>query len=162
MAADLARRAHEGQRRKYNGDPYIYHPARVAGRVGLLKYATEEMVAAAYLHDVLEDTDVRPAVIEQTFGSEVLKLVLGLTNPSKGSKAPRPERKMMDRQWLSAQSTQVKLIKLLDRIDNLREMSGAEDSFRKVYASESLLLASAIGDADAELREELERLARAL
>ena len=63
-AAALAVRAHEGQKRKYTGFPYITHPARVAGRVGILPVVTEEMVAAAYLHDVLEDTTITKAEIE--------------------------------------------------------------------------------------------------
>ena len=55
-AAAFARRAHAGQRRKYNDRPYIVHPARVAGRVAAHPQATETMVAAAFLHDVVEDT----------------------------------------------------------------------------------------------------------
>jgi (p)ppGpp synthase/HD superfamily hydrolase len=56
-AADLANIAHEGQKRKYNGRPYIEHLMRVAGRVTLLSDSTEEEIAAAWLHDVIEDCD---------------------------------------------------------------------------------------------------------
>ena len=57
-AAQFARQAHEGQRRKCNDRPYIEHPARVAARVTILPGATEAMVVAAWLHDVVEDTTV--------------------------------------------------------------------------------------------------------
>lgn len=159
-AAALAVRAHEGQKRKYNGRPYVTHPARVAGRVGLLPDVTEEMVAAAYLHDVLEDTTITREEIERETSPQVGFYVDWMTNKSKGIALPRAERKAMDRKRLAEAPPQVKLIKTLDRIDNLTEMAGAKDDFKKVYAQESLLLAEALGAGP--LTDELMALANEL
>lgn len=139
-AAALAVRAHEGQKRKYNGFPYITHPARVAGRVGILPGATEEMVAAAYLHDVLEDTTVTREEIEAATNAQVGFYVDCMTNKSKGTGLPRAERKAMDRRHLSEVPDEVKLIKAIDRMDNLMEMREAPVDFKRLYAEESLLL----------------------
>ena len=144
-AAALAVRAHEGQKRKYNSLPYITHPARVAGRVGILPGATEEMVAAAYLHDVLEDTTVTREEIEEATNAQVGYYVDCMTNKSKGTGLPRAERKALDRKHLSEVPAEIKLIKAIDRIDNLLEMSGAPADFKKSYAEESLLLADVLG-----------------
>lgn len=161
-AARIAERAHRNQKRKWNQDPYILHPARVAGRVGLHHLATETMMAAAYLHDVLEDTGMTAMDLEREVGPPVTDLVVALTNPSKRTQAPRGIRKEIDRQHLSLQSQEVKIIKMLDRIDNLREAGPAPSDFRRLYGNESLLLAFAIGDADDILRDELVRWAELL
>lgn len=154
-AAAFARRAHEGQRRKYTARPYIEHPARVAGRVAAHPRATEAMVAAAFLHDVVEDTTHTSADIEAVFGPEVAWLVGELTNPSRDSKAPRKARKQMDIEHLATVSREAKIIKILDRIDNLRDMRDAPIGFRRLYCAESRRLAAVIGDADSKLAEEL-------
>lgn len=145
-AAALAVRAHEGQKRKYTGQPYVTHPARVAGRVALIPGVTEEMVAAAYLHDVLEDTTTTRDEIEGVTNPQVGFYVDLLTNKSKGSALPREERKALDRKHLAEAPIQVRQIKALDRIDNLLEMVDAPKDFRKLYAAESILLADALGD----------------
>jgi guanosine-3',5'-bis(diphosphate) 3'-pyrophosphohydrolase len=124
-AAAFARQAHAEQRRKYNDRPYIQHPARVAGRVAARSQATEVMVAAAFLHDVVEDTPHTLDEILTEFGPDVARLVAELTNPSKGLKSPRRERKQIDRDHLAVVSVEAKIIKLLDRIDNLQEMVDA-------------------------------------
>ena len=154
-AASFARCAHADQRRKYNDRPYIQHPARVAGRVAAHPDATEVMAAAAFLHDVVEDTPYTLDEIVAEFGRDVARLVAELTDPSKGMKAPRHERKQIDRDHLALVSVEAKIIKLLDRIDNLQEMAAAPSGFRKKYCEESRLLAEVIGDADPELKAEL-------
>jgi len=106
-AAAFARQAHAGQRRKYNDRPFIIHPARVAGRVAAHPQATETMVAAAFLHDVVEDTPHTLGEVTAEFGPEVARLVEELTNPSKGSKASRSERKQQDREHLAEVSVEV-------------------------------------------------------
>lgn len=75
-AAAFARQAHADQRRKYNDRPYIQHPARVAGRVAAHPQVTEAMVAAAFLHDVVEDTPHTLDEVSAEFGPEVARLVL--------------------------------------------------------------------------------------
>lgn len=87
-AAQFAATAHKGQVRKYNGRPYISHPIRVAGRVATHPEASEELVAAAFLHDVVEDCNVGIGLLQRIFGHAVASLVGDLTNPSKGDKAP--------------------------------------------------------------------------
>jgi (p)ppGpp synthase/HD superfamily hydrolase len=156
-AARLARRAHEGQRRKYNGRPYVEHPARVAARTALLPEVTEEMVAAAFLHDVIEDTPIKLEEIVRDFGSSVGSLVEAMTNQSKVThpQANRAERKRLDRERLARIPRQAKLIKMIDRIDNLREMTGAPRGFLTLYGQESLLLLEALGDTDELLAREL-------
>ena len=154
-AAQFAREAHKNQRRKYSGRPYIEHPGRVAARVAIHPCATETMVIAAWLHDVVEDTGVELTEISDLFGAEVAALVGELTNPSKGSSAPRRERKAQDRDQLAQASREAKIIKLLDRIDNLNELAGAPSEFASTYSEESRLLAEAIGDADYNLKQEL-------
>jgi (p)ppGpp synthase/HD superfamily hydrolase len=154
-AAAFARHAHDGQRRKYNRRPFVQHPARVAGRAAVHPRASEIMVAAAFLHDVVEDTSHTLDEIVAEFGSDIARLVSELTNPSTGSKAPRHERKRQDREHLGLVSTEAKILKLLDRIDNLREMQEAPADFRRKYCEESRLLAEVIGDADPKLKMEL-------
>lgn len=153
-AAQLAIRAHAGQVRKYEPVPYVYHPARVAGRTAVLPGATEEMVAAAYLHDVLEDTAISFDEIARLTSFKVAEYVQWMTNPSKGSTLPRQERKAMDRAHLKRAPIEVKWIKMLDRIDNLIDMKGASPDFQKLYGEESILLHEAIGD-NTPLSEEL-------
>lgn len=157
-AAALAAKAHEGQKRKYTNFPYITHPARVAGRVGILPGVTEEMVAAAYLHDVLEDTTVTKDEIELETNAQVAFYVDCMTNKSKDSGLPRAERKAMDRKHLSEVPFEIKQIKALDRMDNLLEMTGASADFKKLYIEESLLLADALGTG--ALVDELRSIAR--
>lgn len=132
-AADLARTAHEGQLRKYTGRPYIEHPARVAGLVAILPGTTEAMVAAAFLHDVLEDTAIPEMRILDVTGPETLGLVRWLTNQSKGMTAPRHERKNIDRNHLMKAPPEAQVIKLIDRIDNLLEMGEAPEEFGRAH-----------------------------
>ena len=160
QAAAYARRAHGDQTRKYNGRPYVEHPARVAARVSLHPRATESMVVAAWLHDIAEDTDLGLADIAARFGDQVAGLVGELTGTSNVSPLSRPERKALDRDHLARASWEAKIIKLLDRIDNLGELKNAPDEFASTYVAESLLLAEAVGDADLALKRELLELAR--
>jgi (p)ppGpp synthase/HD superfamily hydrolase len=157
-AAALATRAHEGQKRKYSNLPYITHPARVAGRVGIIPGVTEEMVAAAYLHDVMEDTSITREEIEAETNPQVGFYVDCMTNKSKGSDLPRAERKAIDRKHLAEIPAEVKQIKALDRIDNLLDCTGAPVDFKTLYSQESLLLADVLGSGP--LVDELRALAQ--
>ena len=90
-----------GQTRKYTGEPYVVHPLEVANIV-LSVGGTEAMVAAAMLHDVLEDTGVTFDLLEDEFGEEVAQLVLWLTDVSKPEDGNRSTRKALDRQHSAA------------------------------------------------------------
>ena len=108
-----------------------------------------------WLHDVVEDTSVTEDDLLKEFGPEVTALVMELTNPSKGLGLPRSEAKRMDRAHLAGASRQAKIIKMLDRIDNLNDTNVRGEDFTGLYAAESQMLASVIGDADPELQQEL-------
>ena len=151
-AAQLAKLVHNGQTRKYNGMPYIVHPARVAGMMATHRWATDDSVCAAYLHDTLEDTELRPDDILSLFNSMVLSLVQQVTNPSKGLRLPRAQRKAMDLEHLRNAGITAMTIKLFDRIDNINDMAMCDDpQFKKLYFQESFALVKVIGDANHEL-----------
>jgi len=155
-AARYAELKHRGQLRKYTGEPYILHPARVAGIVSFLPCSTEVMVQAAWLHDVVEDCGVDIQEIYDHFGVNVAAIVDDLTNPSKKFSAlKRAESKQMDRDWISRGFPESKIIKMIDRIDNLRDYPNdnqeAVDFVRDLYYDESVALFEAIYDADAEV-----------
>lgn len=163
----LAHRAHKGITRKYGDDPYIVHPQRVAeavanwcdGKVSQEKFLT--MVCAAWAHDVIEDCpQISESEIEEAAGGlPVLAMVKELTNPSKRLKSlPRAQRKAIDREHLQKVSIEAKIIKLLDRLDNLKDIETCGDvDFILLYAWESELLADTIGDADAGLVDALRK-----
>ncbi|SFH97985.1 HD domain-containing protein [Planctomicrobium piriforme] len=145
---------HDGQVRKYTGRPYITHPMRVAGQVTLHKIATDELIAAAWLHDVVEDCNVSLGNIHDAFGPQVASAVGWLTNPSKGSHLPRAERKEWDRRHATEAPHYAQVMKLIDRLDNLWEIDPA-DKFATLYCKESSLLVDAIGYADTKLESEI-------
>jgi (p)ppGpp synthase/HD superfamily hydrolase len=154
-AERMACEAHAAQRRKWTDEPYTVHLRRVANRVAAYPGSTPEMVVAAWLHDAVEDTGLTAAGIEGVFGPTVAALVVELTNPSKGRRdLPRKDRKAMDRAHLAVVSHAAKIIKMLDRIDNLSDCS-APRAFRELYAMESAMLADAVGGADPRLESEL-------
>ena len=153
LAAQFAASAHFGQKRKYSGRPYIEHPLRVAGQIAIRTDATEEAVSAAYLHDVLEDTPVTYIAMYENFGIEVTNMVRALSHPPH-SAGNRATRMALYREQLKAAPTIVQVIKLHDRLDNLREM-GPEGDFNELYARETYALLEAIGDADPILAEEV-------
>ena len=152
-AAKFADEAHKGQMRKYGYNiPYIIHPGRVAARVSLVPNITEDEVAAAWLHDVLEDTSVTEEYLSEVFNSNVVSLVVAMTNPSKDfPEFNRAERKAMDRGHLAKATRQVRIIKMADRIDNLRDMVNAPSDFLKLYHKESSALFEVICGADQRL-----------
>ncbi len=160
-AARFAKQCHAGQVRKYSGRPYITHPIRVAGRVATHPLATEPLVAAAFLHDVVEDCDVPLSAIETRFGPTVVSYVDQLTNPTWEDGIPRSERKRRDRDRIATISNECKMVKLIDRIDNLHEIDLTSD-FARLYANESLLLLEVLLGIDGELESELRSIATSM
>lgn len=136
-ARKFATRAHadQGQRRKYTDQPYIIHPAAVASMVGAVG-GDECSVAAAWLHDVLEDTSTSRREIYCKFGKEVWGLVLELTAVSKPSDGNRRARKLKDLLHLSHATPRAMTIKLADIIDNLPSVLLHAPDFAKVYVEE--------------------------
>tara|TARA_B100000035_G_C21036674_1_gene571388 strand:- start:8016 stop:8525 length:510 start_codon:yes stop_codon:yes gene_type:complete len=128
-----------GQKRKYSGDDYIVHPIRVAQTVKQFG-GNDDMVAAAYLHDVVEDTQVNLDIVTGMFGSVVGKLVDDLTDVSVPSDGNRVARKAIDREHLANASTDAQFIKCADIIDNSSDIADNDPAFWKVYKQEMQLL----------------------
>jgi (p)ppGpp synthase/HD superfamily hydrolase len=137
--------------------PYVQHPLRVGSRALLLSEASEELAAAGFLHDVVEDTGRTYEDIRNAFGDYVAGIVLELTQPEK-SVGNRNFRKNLYHDRLKTASREARLLKLLDRIDNLREMG--PDDFMVVYTKESRHLLEAIGYTSDELASELDTILR--
>lgn len=135
----LAAHAAIGQKRKYTEDCYFVHPKNVARMVLKVK-GSEEMVAAALLHDVVEDTKITIAVIANTFGNLVAHYVSELTDISKPEDGNRDARKEIDRQYTSIATPEAKTIKLADLIDNSLTIRRYDPGFAKVYLAEKRLL----------------------
>jgi (p)ppGpp synthase/HD superfamily hydrolase len=137
-ALEFARKAHEGQQRKYTNEPYIEHPQRVANIVSTVPH-TEEMICAAYLHDVVEDTPVSHEDIEKRFGKKVARLVHELTDEYMKEDYPdlnRKERKKRETTRQAEMSPEAKTIKLADVIDNTRDIIKHDKGFARRYIPE--------------------------
>lgn len=98
--------------------PAITHLAEVAAYVER-HGGTEEMIAAAWLHDIVEDTDVTLEQIEQWFGPVVAAYVDGLTDPPHFAPLPLDRRKPMQAQRLKGKSEEVRRIKICDQLSNV-------------------------------------------
>jgi (p)ppGpp synthase/HD superfamily hydrolase len=133
-AVKFAKIAHEGQKRKFSGNPYYKHPVRVAETLESVG-ATEEAVLAGYLHDVVEDTSYDIADVAERFGPEVASIVLEMTNDEERvdevGKTEYMKHKMV------GMSDEALLVKLADRLDNTSDFDTASDSFASRYAEET-------------------------
>lgn len=132
-------RVHDGQVR-LSGEPYLSHPLEVAGILADMKLDAQS-VAAGLLHDVIEDTHVTPEELGDMFGKEILHIVSGVTKLSKlpfqTSQARQAEslRKML---LAMADDIRVILIKLADRLHNMRTLQFHKDNKRKITSQETL------------------------
>lgn len=142
-AAQLAVIAHDGQKRKGSGHPYVVHPIRVAERLiaayeSLPKDANlRTMVLAAVLHDTLEDTEVPEARLTELFGAEVASVVNELTQDKALAKAER-RKKMVE--GCGQYSLEARVVKLADRWDNMTEMSSLGPEFIERYCHEATVM----------------------
>jgi GTP pyrophosphokinase len=139
-AFEFAYTLHEGQTRK-SGEPYICHPVAVAGLLRDLG-GSSAMIAAGFLHDVVEDTEVTIEEIESRFGAEVRQLVEGVTKLSKFSEnfSSKTERQAENfrRMFLAmAQDIRVIVVKLADRLHNMRTLEHLQDEKRRRIALET-------------------------
>ena len=140
-----------GQLRKYTNEPYVVHPIEVAGIVSKVPGATDEMIAAAYLHDVVEDTGVTIELIRKEFGDEVAELVGWLTDVSRPDHGNRAQRKAVDRAHTAGAPAAAQTIKLADLISNTRSIVEHDEKFAKTYLAEKRLLLEVLKHGDAEL-----------
>lgn len=131
--------AHEGQRRA-SGEPYIHHPIQVARILAEMRLDHQSIVAAI-LHDVIEDTDTAKAQIAKIFGKEVAELVDGVSKLTQISFESRAEaqaeyfRKML---MAMARDIRVILVKLADRLHNMRTLAALASPKRRRIARETL------------------------
>ncbi len=149
QAREFATVAHQriNHRRKYTKQPYEVHLKSVAHIVASVT-DDEEMIAAAWLHDTVEDTAATHYDIEQQFGKEVHDLVYALTDISKQGDGNRATRKGIDRAHLARASVRAKSVKLADLIDNLRDICKHDAKFAKVYLQEMTALLEVLGEGD--------------
>jgi (p)ppGpp synthase/HD superfamily hydrolase len=184
-AASMASYKHRGQFRKnvVNGIkvPYFVHLARVAGETTVYSYGhhnNESIVAAAWLHDIVEDTDMTEQDLREEldiweadacangeyddFAKRVGDIVMELTNASmldiNLSKESRKVRKAADMAKLAGVSQNAKVIKLIDRLDNLRDFAMSDDNFKFKYAEETEALLEVIGDASYEYTKQIKAI----
>ncbi len=151
-AREFAIKAHKSMnhRRKYTQAPYSEHLQNVADLVASIT-DDPETLAAAWLHDVVEDTSTAFEDLESVFGDSVTHLVDCLTDVSKPSDGNRAVRKEIDRQHLAKASPQAKTIKLADLIDNCRDICKHNKRFAVVYLQEMAALLQVLGDGDPKL-----------
>ncbi|MBS1721742.1 MAG: bifunctional (p)ppGpp synthetase/guanosine-3',5'-bis(diphosphate) 3'-pyrophosphohydrolase [Armatimonadetes bacterium] len=144
----LAERAHEGQARR-SGEPYITHPVEVANIVASL-HMDEDSVVAALLHDVVEDTSVSLETVKADFGQEIAHMVGGVTKlklnalpdatdrqraAAETARAAESLRKML---LAMAQDVRVMVIKLADRLHNMRTLASLPPEKQVRIANETL------------------------
>ena len=155
QARQFATKAHGdiNQRRKYTNEPYINHPAEVVEIVRTVPH-TEAMLAAAWLHDVVEDTPITLGHIHSEFGEEVATLVDFLTDVSKPEDGNRKTRKAIDRDRIADAPPEAKTVKLADLISNTRSIVARDPSFAKVYLEEKRLLLEVLKEGDVSLWEQ--------
>ena len=135
----FAKKLHDGQFRA-SGEPYIIHPVEVAKILAGLEVDTHTLIAA-FLHDVLEDTDTKPETIEELFGSDVLNLVQGVTKLGKLQFKSKEERQAENfRRLFIAMANDIRVIflKLADRLHNMRTLNFMEAEKQKKIAKETL------------------------
>lgn len=140
-----------GHRRKYTGACYSVHLAEVAALVSEFG-GTSEMVSAAWLHDVVEDTQITIADIEEHFGADVSQLVEFLNDVSKPEDGNRKLRKAMDRNHLAGASLEAQCIKVCDLMSNARDICQHDRNFGRVFVQEKIALLEAMTKVPSTLR----------
>src|SRR4051812_4739704 len=161
QAYEVAAAAHDGQLRK-SGEPYIHHPLAVAAIVADLGL-DDVTVASALLHDSVEDTGVELQQVADQFGDEVARIVDGVTKLDRiefDSKAAQQAASMRKMLVAMAKDLRVLMIKLADRLHNMRTLGAMPAAKQARIASETLdvyaPLAHRLGMQD--LKQQLEDL----
>jgi guanosine-3',5'-bis(diphosphate) 3'-pyrophosphohydrolase len=145
--------------RKYTGEPYINHPIEVMEIVSGVPH-TEDMLAAALLHDTIEDTAVTREDINREFGYKVAELVMELTDQC--HEGNRSVRKAAEAKRLETISPDAQTVKLADFISNTRSIVQHDPGFAKVYLREKSAVLAVMVSGDASLyRQALSLIGRA-
>ena len=135
----FAEKAHRGQKRS-SGDDYIIHPVNVAATLIRLHMDLDTIIAGL-LHDVVEDCNVTPQEIEKEFNKEVADLVVGLTKISKIKFKTKEESQIENFRKMvvaMAKDLRVIIVKLADRMHNMRTLQYVSDEKQKKIAQETL------------------------
>ncbi|TFG06897.1 MAG: HD domain-containing protein [Promethearchaeota archaeon] len=140
-------------KRKSGEIPYIIHPIRISSilrAVGFSEFDDEELMIAALLHDLVEDTDVNIDEVKEKFGDKIALIVNQLTIQDKDLKEEYLEN-------LKHASRESKIIKLADRLDNLLDMPENlwSKKRQKQYATQAKIILKNCGDAHQELASRL-------
>ena len=138
-AYDFAAKVHKGQER-VSGEPYLSHPMAVAEILLDLKMDVES-IAAGLLHDVVEDTYASLEEVKRAFGNEIGDLVDGLTKISKipfGSRVEHQAESLRKMVLAMSKDIRVILIKLADRLHNMRTLEPLREEKRRLIARETL------------------------
>ena len=131
-ALKLSENAHSNQLRK-SGDPFILHPLEVAKILTSIKLDSDS-IAAGLLHDTIEDTNLKIDIIKNNFGEQISQLVQGLTKISKYSLKVNNQKFGENYKKLILATTEdlrVILIKLADRLHNMRTLKFIKDEKKK-------------------------------
>ena len=141
-AYEFAKHYHEGQVRK-SGEPYIIHPLEVAYIVSTLEL-DDNAICAALLHDVVEDTEVTREMIVAEFGEEIANLVDGVTKLGKIAHYLDKEEEQVEnyRKFFMAMAKDIRvlMIKLADRLHNMRTLKHLSDDRKYAIAKETMQL----------------------
>lgn len=135
----FAKKLHDGQYR-ISEEPYIVHPVEVAKILVDLKADTNTIIAA-FLHDILEDTDTKPEEIQENFSKDVLNLVQGVTKLGKFQFKSTEERQAENfRRMFIAMASDIRIIflKLADRLHNMRTLNFMAANKQQKIAQETL------------------------
>lgn len=160
---DFADQAHGNQMRKYTGDPYIVHPQRVM-EICREYTGKNAILAAALLHDVLEDTDVDSetifdfltGVMGYSSAKKALHIVEELTDKYEKKSYPqwnRDKRKYMEAERLAKVSADAQTVKYADIIDNTPDIVEGDPGFGKRYIQEVKTLLSKMTKGHPKLRQ---------
>lgn len=157
-AAAFATQAHKriDHRRKYSGQAYDVHLRAVADLVASVT-DDAETIAAAWLHDTVEDTPATFHDIEREFGSRVAQLVADLTDISKPSDGNRSARKAIDRDHIAQACPEAKTVKLADLIDNCHDICRNDPRFSRVFIVEAAALLDVLTEGDQTLYQKASR-----
>ncbi len=130
----FAQEKHKGQVRKFSGKEYFVHPSSVAKLVN--KFTKDkDLVAAAYLHDTLEDTNATEKELRENFGKTITDLVKELTSSDEGIKRLGKAKFLLDK--MSKMSEGALTVKLCDRLDNVKDLDTGSAKFKDKYTKET-------------------------
>lgn len=158
-AKAFATQAHRriNQLRRYSGQPYEVHLKAVADIVESVS-DDPEMIAAAWLHDVVEDTPATVDDLERTFGKGVATLVHELTDVSRPGHGNRSARVKVYREHLAASSAPAKTVKLADLIDNCRDITRHDRKFAPIFLAEMAALLDVLADGETRLYQKARKV----